>query len=579
MQQIKGSSHTTVYNNSGTNYIKGDNFTDGSIRIIYDTDGISVSQIRENGVWNDSKHRVKEICLSRDTSISAAGHFLLTDSKSDGTKTLVIHSHFDDTGSVEPEVPILPAKEIRTVTQADNSGVVTGLLFGYTVTPTSNQLISRIYYQSGSTPATKDIILRAYVGTDNTGILYLQQVIPLTSWTANTEIQVDIVGLLGYKTGLTLYGELTSEENFSIKTDVTLTQPFRAADRFIYVRERVSHAPPWSAKIWDKDEWVIDGGKIYVCNSTSAQSGSFEANTLKWDLLSDLIAKVLNYKGAITVENFNALTSGEKGDQYKISNSGTLVGGIATNANDTVIIRATFSSRAILVSDYDRFPESSDIVLQAGRSLGQQIAGGTGASETLVLKSTEHATKGNIYIGTSVYDEVNNRLGLGRTPTANALEVNGNVQAYGDIITDGNNTRNIGTAINNLANISSRKITSNEDLTLDTGSTKAVIIKSNAGTERVKFDGDGANTKWTNKVHYPAVDAVDSFNFTKADKVTSVLNLDTTNNKVTVNNCFGLPKLTTTQRNSLSGLIGGEIVFDSSIQASFLYDGTFWIQQ
>lgn len=44
------------------------------------------------------------------------------------------------------------------------------------------------------------------------------------------------------------------------------------------------------------------------------------------------------------------------------------------------------------------------------------LVGSTASGGTLTLQSTNHATKGNILFGTSAYDEVNNRLGLG-TPT------------------------------------------------------------------------------------------------------------------------------------------------------------------
>lgn len=49
---------------------------------------------------------------------------------------------------------------------------------------------------------------------------------------------------------------------------------------------------------------------------------------------------------------------------------------------------------------------------------GYTLFGNDGSGETLTLGSTSHATKGKILFGTSAYDEVNNRLGLGiTTPT------------------------------------------------------------------------------------------------------------------------------------------------------------------
>lgn len=55
----------------------------------------------------------------------------------------------------------------------------------------------------------------------------------------------------------------------------------------------------------------------------------------------------------------------------------------------------------------------------AGIAGGQTLTGGTAASENLTLRSTAHATKGKLLLGTSAYDEATNRLGVGvAAPTA-----------------------------------------------------------------------------------------------------------------------------------------------------------------
>lgn len=66
---------------------------------------------------------------------------------------------------------------------------------------------------------------------------------------------------------------------------------------------------------------------------------------------------------------------------------------------------------------------SAGYALLAGRSGGQTLIGGTGASEALTLQSTAHATKGKLLFGTSAYDEVNNRLGIGTASPATKLEI------------------------------------------------------------------------------------------------------------------------------------------------------------
>jgi hypothetical protein len=60
--------------------------------------------------------------------------------------------------------------------------------------------------------------------------------------------------------------------------------------------------------------------------------------------------------------------------------------------------------------------------LLAGRSGGQTLTGGTASGNSLTLRSTSNATKGNVIFGaagTTVYDEVNERVGVGvAAPTA-----------------------------------------------------------------------------------------------------------------------------------------------------------------
>lgn len=61
--------------------------------------------------------------------------------------------------------------------------------------------------------------------------------------------------------------------------------------------------------------------------------------------------------------------------------------------------------------------------LLAGRSGGQTLIGGTASGNDLTLQSTSNATKGKILFGTSAYDEVNNRLGIGNTSPQVDLEI------------------------------------------------------------------------------------------------------------------------------------------------------------
>lgn len=60
--------------------------------------------------------------------------------------------------------------------------------------------------------------------------------------------------------------------------------------------------------------------------------------------------------------------------------------------------------------------------LSTGVLGGQSVVGGTASGNNLTLSSTSNATKGKIIFGTSAYDEVNNRLGLGTTSPSYILD-------------------------------------------------------------------------------------------------------------------------------------------------------------
>lgn len=73
------------------------------------------------------------------------------------------------------------------------------------------------------------------------------------------------------------------------------------------------------------------------------------------------------------------------------------------------------------------FPTATSVLLAStlGITGGTTLIGDTAASGNLTLQSTSNATKGKIVVGTSAYDEVNNRLGIGNAAPGTALDVTG----------------------------------------------------------------------------------------------------------------------------------------------------------
>lgn len=67
--------------------------------------------------------------------------------------------------------------------------------------------------------------------------------------------------------------------------------------------------------------------------------------------------------------------------------------------------------------------------LSTGVAGGQTAIGGTASGNNLTLSSTSNATKGKILFGTSGYDEVNNRLGVGTNSPTVSLQVIGPIKS------------------------------------------------------------------------------------------------------------------------------------------------------
>ena len=61
--------------------------------------------------------------------------------------------------------------------------------------------------------------------------------------------------------------------------------------------------------------------------------------------------------------------------------------------------------------------------LITGKSGGQTVVGGTASGNSLTLSSTNNTTKGKVLIGTSAYDEVNNRLGIANSSPGRLLTI------------------------------------------------------------------------------------------------------------------------------------------------------------
>ncbi len=93
------------------------------------------------------------------------------------------------------------------------------------------------------------------------------------------------------------------------------------------------------------------------------------------------------------------------------------VSGIDTGTTRTYTLPNTAGTIA-LTSDLSGYLKNS-----IGIAGGTTLIGGTASGQNLTLQSTSNATKGKIIFGTSAYDEVNNRLGIGTISPTASLDV------------------------------------------------------------------------------------------------------------------------------------------------------------
>jgi hypothetical protein len=89
--------------------------------------------------------------------------------------------------------------------------------------------------------------------------------------------------------------------------------------------------------------------------------------------------------------------------------SGSALGTAAYTASTAYEVPLTFSSGLTRTVN----AVANDLI--TGKTGGQTIYGDTATGGNITISSTLHGTKGKIVIGTTNYDEVNNRLGLGVT--------------------------------------------------------------------------------------------------------------------------------------------------------------------
>jgi len=230
----------------------------------------------------------------------------------------------------------------------------------------------------------------------------------------------------------------------------------------------VSAAPPTPADV-NVVYFDTDDKKFYICTAVAP------ADT--WEAVSTGGA------GSVTVAN-SAPQTGSMGDMYFNSDDGQLY--VSTTNSPTWV--AVSDPPLTFGTGLTRSGTTITSNLSVGVPGGQSAIGGTGSGDDLTLRSTSDATKGNIFFGSSTYDEVNNRLGIGTLTPTETLDVVGDIVASGDVTVGSGDLTLAGTTTTSVTIKAPDNLSDSYSLTLppDYGTDGQVL----------KTDGEG-NLVWT----------------------------------------------------------------------------------
>lgn len=235
----------TVDNSGNVIYLKGNETTDGSLRMIPDTSfGTEFEfQIRENGVWNDTGILIaaSTVYLGRELQVSAAGEYILTRDDSEEIRSLVPHVRFDPvTGTAdEVVVPSVSALSSNVIIQSDDTGEVSGSTIQFIGVATDTLLANTLLLRTGVSSATGDVTVKL-LRTSYTDGLFFQRSYPQTTFVADSDISLSTNGLVELIADEVFYISLECTGTLTLKADVTNTTPYFGGNFYTLTEDTVT---------------------------------------------------------------------------------------------------------------------------------------------------------------------------------------------------------------------------------------------------------------------------------------------------------------------------------------------------
>jgi len=204
-------------------YVRGSDPETGSLRIV---PGLITGAIRleekTTGVWNTAPIEIDSgtLHLGLNLDFEAGGDWVRIRDADRELDSLLPSTPFDEGGTITGcLVPVVDIHKTNIPVQPDFSVDNVATVHGSANAPTSDVLGTSHRMKTGAVAATEEVMVAHYRGTDNTGTLFSARNFPASKFPANTEVTIELRGMLSALDGEQIYTEFTSEAPFSVLGD------------------------------------------------------------------------------------------------------------------------------------------------------------------------------------------------------------------------------------------------------------------------------------------------------------------------------------------------------------------------
>lgn len=209
-------------NPNGILYIKGDEDTDGSRRIIADPDTSEASlEDRGESIWNLGPLLLSggSLRVDRNVSVEASGNFVSITDKAlpNSPRRLITSSSINDFGSEPSRVPIFTFRA-QFIIQPDDSVEVVTKLFPSFVVSFFDSITYSLNLRTGSVAATAPVTYSIRLGNPF-GTLLFKKTFPASIFSANSDFLIPLTPPFDFPLGTLIYYQFASDEDFSLLSD------------------------------------------------------------------------------------------------------------------------------------------------------------------------------------------------------------------------------------------------------------------------------------------------------------------------------------------------------------------------